>query len=75
MNWLVVSLVLSVVLTIALNAGVRMFPGATDRAARRIEDYDYDRGPRVRVFFPWRMMLVASIVLTVLLNMGRCATR
>ena len=79
MNWLVTSIVLSVVLTIVLNAGVRMFPRATERTARRFDDWTRppldDEGPRVRVFFPWRAMLLASIVLTVVLNMGRCATR
>jgi hypothetical protein len=75
-NWLVLSIVLSVVLTIVLNAGLRLFPGASERAARRLEDMarprtDYDAGPRVRVFFPWRTMLVASLVLTLLLNLRR----
>ncbi len=77
MNWLVLSIVASVVLTVVLNVGLRMFPGAGDRAGRRIEPWapdPYDRSDpqpsqaRVRVFFPWKLMLIASLVVTVLLN-------
>jgi hypothetical protein len=80
-NWLVASIVASVVLTIVLNVGLRAFPGAGDRAARRMETWaapepaDRDdpyaaRRPqrRVRVFFPWKAMLIGSLLLTLLLN-------
>jgi hypothetical protein len=72
MQWLMVSIVLSIVLTVVLNVAVRAFPGGADRATRRLDDWtarssDYD-GPRVRVFFPWKAMLIGSIVLTVLVN-------
>jgi hypothetical protein len=72
MQWLMVSIVLSILLTVALNVAARAFPGGTDRAARRLDEWtarsaDYD-GPRVRVFFPWRAMLIGSIVLTILVN-------
>lgn len=76
MNWLVVSLLASVVLTVALNVAIRLFPGAADRGARRVDDWaqrqqaaelgDADR--RVRVVVPWKAMLLASIGLTILLN-------
>jgi hypothetical protein len=75
-QWLVVSLVASVVLTVLLNVAVRLWPGAADRSAERITDWadhqapppsDDDQG-RVRVIVPWKAMLIASVVLTVLLN-------
>lgn len=70
MDWLVTSIVLSVVLTVVLNVGLRMFPRAGDRAARRLDEAvaPGDDGRRVRVWFPWKGMLIASVVLTVLLN-------
>ena len=77
MNWLVVSIVVSVVLTIVLNVAVRAFPGPGDRAARRVEtwaDSDEQRRPasgrrrQGKVFFPWKSALVASLVLTIVLN-------
>jgi hypothetical protein len=64
MNWLVLSIVLSVVLTVVLNLAVRAFPGAP----RRLEERLQADSPRMRVFFPWRAMLIASVVLTVLVN-------
>ena len=73
MHWLVLSIVLSVGLTVVLNLAVRAFSGGSGRAARRLDDRmaahdDGARRARVRVFFPWRSMLVASVVLTVLVN-------
>jgi hypothetical protein len=71
MSWIVVSLVLSLVLTVVLNLGVRAFPNGSRRFEDRTEQWMASRadgGPRVRVFFPWKAMLIGSIVLTVLLN-------
>lgn len=81
MNWLVLSILASVVLTVVLNLGLRLFPGAGDRAGRRMETWAApnpdDRSEpyvpqspqrRVRVFFPWKAMLIASLGLTILLN-------
>lgn len=68
MQWLVASIVLSVALTVVLNLLVRAFPGGAHRATRRVDDWDDGRRSRVRVFFPWRSMLLASVVLTVLVN-------
>ncbi len=81
MNWLMLSIVASVLLTVVLNIGLRLFPGAGDRAGRRMEtwaapDPDDRSDPyvpqppqtRVRVFFPWKALLIASLVLTILLN-------
>ena len=70
MHWLAISLVLSVVLTVALNVALRLFPGANERVARGLERLTEDdreqQGPRV--FVPWKAMLVASVVLTILAN-------
>ncbi len=72
MSWLVLSLVLSIVLTVVLNLGVRAFPNGSRRVGERGERWLADRAlddsPRVRVFFPWKAMLLGSIVLTVLVN-------
>lgn len=71
MRWLVLSIVLSVVLTVVLNLIARAFPTAGQRAARRLDDLVArapERSGRVRVYVPWRAMLLASLVLTVVLN-------
>jgi hypothetical protein len=74
-EWLLLSLILSVVLTVILNVGLRAFPNAGNRAARALEERAWDEGRgarddrRVRVYFPWKAMLVVSILLTVLLNL------
>ena len=72
---LIVSVVLSVVLTVVLNVGLRAFPKAGDRAAERLQQSLDQRsgqpsGPRVKVFFPWKAMLIGSLVLTVLVNLA-----
>jgi hypothetical protein len=75
-RWLVVSLVLSAVLTVVLNVGLRAFPDAGQRVARgfaRLASPDIHDGHgqdrRVRVFVPWKAMILASLVLTVLVNL------
>lgn len=70
MNWLVASLVLSVVLTIGLNLAVRSFPNAPRRMTERVDDRR-----RVQVFFPWKAMLLGSIVLTVIVNLVAALAR
>jgi hypothetical protein len=72
-SWLGISILLSIILTIALNIGLRMFPNAGRRMGERIEEMatrepDPDQ-PRVRVFFPWKAMLIGSLVLTIVLNL------
>lgn len=76
MNWLVLSIVASVVLTVVLNLGIRLFPGAADRGARQLGDWaerqSVDRDPgasRVQVYAPWKAMLIVSLALTVVLNL------
>lgn len=77
-NWLFVSIVGSVVLTLVLNLLPMLFPRTTRRAQERmIEEIRRQQeridapepGPRIRVFFPWKFMLVASIGLTLLVNL------
>lgn len=72
------SVVASVVLTVLVNVALRAVPGRADRAARRAAGMwpaagDGDRPPgdhrRVRVYVPWKAMIVASVVLTVVLNL------
>ena len=75
MQWLTISIVLSVVLTVVLNLVLRAFPRAGERATRSLDelgaraaqqDLEHDR--RVRVYAPWKAMIVVSLGLTILLN-------
>ena len=79
MQWLIVSLVLSVVLTLVANVALRVFPELGPRVAQWLTAITASNKPdrsvqssRVRVFFPWRAMIVVSIILTVLLSLLRC---
>lgn len=76
MEFLVASLVLSIVLTIVANVALRLAP---PRRSGRRSGRPWDLPPTppagepgrrgsIRVFFPWKTMLVASVVLTVLVN-------
>jgi hypothetical protein len=73
---LVVSVALSVVLTVALNVVLWLFPSAGRRlhegAERLVGDAPHraDRRPGVRVIVPWKLMLLGSLVLTVVLNLA-----
>ena len=76
MEWLLISLGLSVVLTVLLNVGLRAFPNAGDRLGRRLDELatpSPDRSPRdgqrVRVFAPWKAMILVSLVLTIVVNL------
>jgi hypothetical protein len=79
-DWLIVSLVLSVVLTVVANVAFRAFPELGARAARWLaaltspDDRDASARSRLRVVVPWKTMIVASLVLTVLLNLLRWLT-
>ena len=82
-DWLLYSIVASVVLTVALNVGLRLFPGIGrsledlfDRMTERVDTPDRGDTPpeasderRARVIVPWKLMLVASLILTLLLNL------
>jgi len=74
MQWLALSLVASIVLTVALNVALRLFPRAGDRLEREVVNLaspsrtDRPNGSRVRVVVPWRAMLLVSLLLTLLVN-------
>jgi hypothetical protein len=75
-SWLAVSLVASVVLTIVVNVVLWLFPHGARRlheslgrlANERPADRDEDQPSRMRVIFPWRLMIIGSLVLTVVAN-------
>ena len=67
---------MSVVLTALPNIGLRAFPDAGRRAARGLAeltptDYDceHERDRRLRVFVPWKAMIVRSVILTIVINL------
>jgi hypothetical protein len=75
-RWLLISIGLSVALTVLLNLALRAFPDAGHRVARnlakltspKVEDA---RGNdcRVRVFMPWKAMILGSLILTIVINL------
>ena len=75
-NFIIYSAVASIVLTVVLNVLPLIFPNAADKLQKRIEEnakhaieqHEDATRPRVKVFFPWKAMLIGSIVLTVLVN-------
>jgi len=81
-DFLVQSLIASIVLTVLINLLPRLFPKQTRNAERKLhekieeafkeDDERREQGnkPRVKVFFPWKAMLIVSIVLTVLVNLA-----
>ena len=76
-NFIIYSIVASVVLTAVLNILPLLFPNAAakvqkkieENARKSIEQHEDGTRPRVTVFFPWKAMLIGSIVLTVLVNL------
>jgi len=76
-DFLLISLIASIVLTLALNLLPMLFPNAAAKAERKIvekmQETHNDRmdpnTPKVRVFFPWKAMLIMSIFLTIAVNM------
>lgn len=77
MNFLIISIVASIVLTLVLNLLPLLFPKAAASAQRKLEEnarrmidqHEDEQRPRVKVFFPWKLMIVGSIVLTLLVNL------
>jgi hypothetical protein len=74
--WLVISVGLSVILTVLVNVGLRAVPGAGQRIARSLAaltspgpDGARTNDRRVRVFVPWKAMLVGSLILTVVVSL------
>lgn len=75
-QFLIVSIVASVVLTVLLNVALRAFPRSAERLDERVTRLTerpsspaHDETGRVRVVFPWKAMLIGSLVLTVVLNL------
>ena len=75
MRWLVISVGLSVILTVLLNVALRAFPDAGHRLVRSLTTFaspgaddarSNDR--RVRVFMPWKAMILGSLILTIVVN-------
>jgi hypothetical protein len=71
MQWLAASLVLSVVLTVLVNLALWLLPALRERLARAVEGSPNSAGGdrRTRVIVPWKAMLVASLMLTILVNL------
>ena len=75
-NFIIYSIVASILLTAVLNILPLLFPNVAakvqkkieENARKAIEQHEDDARPRVTVFFPWKAMLIGSIVLTVLVN-------
>jgi hypothetical protein len=77
-QWLIVSLGLSLILTLVANIALRVFPDLGPWVARRLasltqpdERIASTRRTRARVIVPWKAMIVVSVVLTVLFNILR----
>lgn len=76
-EFLITSFIASVVLTVVLNLLPVLFPNAAAKAERKIvetmQNTHNDRvnpdTPRVKVFFPWKAMLLISLGLTVAVNL------
>ncbi len=76
-SFITFSLIASVVLTVVLNILPIIFPNAADKLQKKIEEnarrsidqHEDDNQPNVKVFFPWKAMVIGSIVLTVLVNL------
>ena len=77
------SLIASVVLTLAINLLPALFPNAAAKAERKIlegvqkthENRVDPNTPKIRVFFPWKTMLLISVVLTISVNLVRFISR
>lgn len=75
-DFLLYSIVGSVVLTIIVNILPIIFPKTSQKAqaqihkkmSEKIDQVERGEAPRVQFFFSWKWMLIGSIVLTVLVN-------
>lgn len=76
MTWLGISIVLSLLLTVVVNVGLRVFPDAGRRIARAMtqpslpsETEGRRTNHRLRLWTPWKAMLLSSVVLTIVVNL------
>ena len=75
-NFLITSIVGSIVLTLVLNFLPLLFPNQAanlqrkveEHARRSVEQHEDQNQPNVKIFFPWKAMIIVSIILTVLVN-------
>lgn len=75
-NFLQISLIGSIILTVAVNLLPALFPNAAAKAEREIlesvqkthNDRTDPNTPKVLVFFPWKAMLLISVVFTLAIN-------
>ena len=75
-QWLLISIALSVVLTVLLNVALRAFPDAGHRVARSLakltspnDDDARTNDRRPGVFIPWKAMILGSVILTIVVNL------
>ena len=76
-NFIIYSIVASIMLTVVVNVLPLVFPNFAavvqkkieENARHAIEQHEDATRPRVKVFFPWKAMLIGSIVLTILVNL------
>lgn len=79
-NFILSSLIVSLVLTVVLNILPMLFPKSSAKVERKIHEKisetvarrEVDNHSRVRVFFPWKVMLVISVGLTIVVNVISC---
>ena len=74
-RWLVISVGLSVILTVLVNVGLRAFPETARRLARSLATFTSPTADaartndrRVRVFVPWKAMMLGTLILTIIVN-------
>jgi hypothetical protein len=75
-NFLLYSIIGSVFVTILVNALLLIFPKVAQRAQQKLlqktnettSNATPDGKLRVLMFFPWKVMLILSIVLTIVVN-------
>lgn len=78
-NFVLYSIVGSIVLTLLLNFLPLVFPNFAANAMRKVEEaarrkidqQENDNQPNFKVFFPWKGMLIGSVILTILVNVLR----
>lgn len=75
-DFLLTSIIASIVLTLGVNLLPVLFPNAAAKAERKIAEKMLEthndrldpNTPKVRVFFPWKAMLIISLILTIAVN-------
>jgi len=82
-KFILISIIGSILLTLLLNFLPLIFPNTAACTQKKLEDHarqsiaqheDPDQ-PRVKIFFPWKFMLIVSIGLTLAINLVAMITR